>query len=189
MIGYGLLECFAKDCNLSIVPGACRLALALRRKSVGKGFERIEIHMLLHGMEFGGTCLENFLSDECTNNSYDWGQVTSCLISKLSDDLLIYVSVEFFSNSYNCIRVLSIAGFGEAFVLRIEFGECLKTYVERCRTIELSKIGDKEFWALQGLFKGFLNANVRQAFDTNECKLTNSRILGIFTWVKIPPRI
>lgn len=76
MVGDLGVERKTEDGDLRVVPRTERLALGFGRESRRKGFQRVEVEVLNHGVELGRAGFEDLLSDEPSKDGVDGSEVS-----------------------------------------------------------------------------------------------------------------
>lgn len=124
-------------------------------------------------MELGGTSLEDFLSDETTNDGDHRGEITSRLVGKFGDNLFvkgIFTSssgVNLFGERNDLLGVGSVTRSRKMTSLFVERRKSLETNMQDGGSIPFGKIGDEELGVSEGLFESFLYNGLAALFDTH----------------------
>lgn len=122
-------------------------------------------------MEFGGTSLEDFLSDETTNDSNHRGKVSSSLVRKLGENLLVkdvFASssrVDLLSERNDLLGVGGVTRSRKMTGLFVKCRKSLETNVQGSGSVPFGKVGDEELGVSEGLFKGFLYIGLAMSFN------------------------
>jgi len=128
-----------------------RFAVFFGRFRRGKSFESIVVEMLVEGTEFAGASLEDFLSDESTENGVDRSEFTGRLVREFFESRNVKIALELclrrdvFGELDESSGVGRVTRSGKARVFRAECGEGLETDVKGSGTVEFSEIGNEEF--------------------------------------------
>ena len=123
------LESLAKHGYLAIIPGTCRLAIYLARKSRWEGFKGVEVSKLNDRVEFCGTRFQNLLGNQATNNGINRSKITTGLIRQLGQDSFVDIGIYFLRKGNQYRGVLGITRTGETLLLKVELPESLEPCV------------------------------------------------------------
>lgn len=113
-------------------------------------------------MKFGRTSLEDFLSDETTNDGNHRGKITGSLVRKLGENLLVkdvFASssrMDLLGERYDLLSVGGVTRSRKMASLFVKCRKSLETNVQDGGSVPLGKISNEKFGVSERLFKSFL---------------------------------